>query len=256
MGITDQLLMAYVDGELAPDLAALILSRLETEPDLLDRMEQQQELRRQLSAVYGSVMAEPLPPGLMALLTKEGAAAGTPRRRPERSVLSFSRLGDAWPAWAAAAAAALVGVGLTEAVHAGDPITRSSDGRILASGPLARSLEDALSSHGGTSGPKIMASFEDHAGRYCRVFEESGQQDGVACKDGDRWQVMALAASTETAPAEGYRQAASALAPSVAAAVDELQGADVLTPEQERRARAQQWQVRGKGDQKSSRVRE
>jgi hypothetical protein len=255
MGITDQLLMAYVDGELAPELAALILARLETEPDLLDRMEQQRELRRQLSAVYGSAMAEPLPPGLTALLTKEAGAAGL-RRRPEPRVMNFSRLGDSWPTWAAAAAAALIGVGLSEAVHAGDPITRSSDGRILASGPLARSLEHALSAHGGVPGPKILASFRDRVGRYCRVFEGSGQEDGVACKDGDRWQVMALAASAETESAEGYRQASSALAPSVAAAVDELQGADALTPEQERQARAQQWQVRGQGGPKPSRVRE
>jgi hypothetical protein len=252
MGITDQLLMAYVDGELGPDLAALILSRLETEPDLLDRMEQQQELRRQLSAAYGSVMAEPLPPGLTALLTREAAAAAAHRRRPERGPTTFSRLGAAWPTWAAAAAAALVGVGLSEAVHAGDPITRSHDGRLLASGPLARSLEHAVAAEATTPGVKIMASFQDRSGRYCRVFQGAGREDGVACKGDGRWQVLALAASTETAPAQGYRQASSGLAPSLAAAVDELQAAEALTPEQERQARTQQWQARGKAGSRSS----
>lgn len=252
MGITDQLLMAYVDGELAPDLAALILSRLETEPDLLARLEQHQQLRRQLSALYSPVMSEPLPPGLTALLSKDGAATVTPLRRPTGTMKVFSRLGGGWPIWAAAAAC-LLGVGLSEMRHAGDTVARSGDGRILAAGPLARSLEQTLAADATASGAKIMASFQDRTGRYCRVFQESGLQDGVACKEGGRWQVIALAASAAaTPPVQGYRQASSALAPSVAAAVDELQGVGALTPEQERQARTQQWQVRGKTGAKSS----
>ncbi|HEY4031407.1 MAG TPA: hypothetical protein VGM25_13740, partial [Caulobacteraceae bacterium] len=96
------------------------------------------------------------------------------------------------------------------------------------------------------SGIKIMASFQDRAGRFCRVFQRSGQEDGVACKDGSRWEVAALATSTATAATQTYRQASSALAPSVAAAVDELQGAVALTPDQERQARTRQWRGRGK----------
>lgn len=247
MGITDQLLMAYVDGELAPDLAALILSRLETEPDLLDRMEQQQELRRQLSAAYGSAMAEPLPPGLTALLSKEAAAAAATARR--QSATPFRRVVHVWPVWAAAAAT-LVGIGLSEARHMGDTLTRSNDGRILASGPLARSLETRLAADADASGLKIMASFKDRAGRFCRVFQGGGREAGVACKDGRRWEVAALATSAAPAPTDGYRQAFSALAPSVAAAVDELQGAVVLTPDQEREARMQQWLAGAEGEPK------
>jgi hypothetical protein len=78
------------------------------------------------------------------------------------------------------------------------------------------------------------------------VFQGSGKQDGVACKDGSRWEVAALATSTATAATQTYRQASSALAPSVAAAVDELQGAVALTPDQERQARTRQWRGRGK----------
>ncbi|MGZ3275307.1 MAG: anti-sigma factor family protein [Caulobacteraceae bacterium] len=251
MGITDQLLMAYVDGELAPDLAALILSRLETEPDLLARLEQHQQLRQQLSALYSPVMSEPLPPGLTELLTKERAGSATPWRIPVQASNLVGRLGGGWPILAAAAAC-LLGVGLSEMRHAGDTIARSGDGRMLAAGALARSLEHGLAADAPASGAKIMASFQDRAGRYCRVFQGSGRQDGVACKEGGRWQVIAMAASTAAPPAEGYRQASSALAPSVAAAVDDLQGAGALTPEQERLARTQQWQVRGKAGPKSS----
>jgi hypothetical protein len=253
MGITDQLLMAYVDGELAPDLASLILSRLETEPDLLDRMEQHRLLRRQLSATYEGVMAEPLPPSLAALVAEQGAALASALRRPAPA-LTFRRLGGAWPIWAVAAAA-LVGVGLSEARHAGDPITRSADGKLLASGPLARALEHKLAADAPAPGARIMASFQDRDSRYCRVFQGSGHEDGVACKSGGRWQVVALAASTGAPPPVAatttYRQASSALAPSLAAAVDELQGADALTQDQERQARTQQWQVRGKAGPKA-----
>jgi hypothetical protein len=250
MGITDQLLMAFVDGELSPDLAALILSRLETEPDLLQRLEEHQRLRRELTAVYGSVMGEPLPPSLTALLSREGAQAApspaTPLFRlakPEPGSV-LSRLGGAWPVLAAAAAA-VFGVGLSEVRHAGEPLTRSGDGRIVASGPLARTLERSLAADAAGSGARIMASFEDRSGRYCRVFEAAagGHEDGVACKSDGRWLVVALANSAAAEPANGYRQASSALAPSVAAAVDELQASSALTPEQERKARTQQWRA-------------
>jgi hypothetical protein len=78
------------------------------------------------------------------------------------------------------------------------------------------------------------------------VFQGGGREDGVACKDGKRWEVAALATSTATASTQDYRQASSAMAPSVAAAVDELQGAVALTPDQERQARTQQWKGRDK----------
>src|SRR5215469_5309798 len=113
MGITDQLLMAYVDGELSPDLAALILSRMETEPDLLDRLEQHQQLRRQLSAAYGPVMGEPLPADLAALLAREGVKVRASGDRPARE-FGLRGFDSTWPMWAAAAAAAVVGVGVTE----------------------------------------------------------------------------------------------------------------------------------------------
>lgn len=251
MGITDQLLMAYVDGELSPDLAALILSRLETEPDLLERLEQHQRLRRELSAAYGPVMGEPLPASLAALLSREGAqaapsqAAALFRLAKPRQGSTFSRFGVIWPALAAAAAA-VFGVGLSEARHAGDPLTRSGDGRIVASGPLARSLERSLAADAaGPGATKIMASFEDRSGRYCRVFEGAadGHEDGVACKSDGRWQVVALANGAGAEPSNGYRQASSSLTPSVAAAVDELQASSALTPEQERKAQTQQWRA-------------
>ena len=246
MGITDQLLMAYVDGELAPDLAALILSRLETEPDLLERMEQHQQLRRRLSATYSPIMGEPLPPRLAELLAKENARAASWQSRLSPGS-AFRRVGEAWPIWAMAAAT-LVGVGLSEFRHVADPLARSADGKTIAAGPLAQSLEHGLAAEAPVSGAKIMASFEDRGGRYCRVFQAAGDghQDGVACKNDGRWLVVALATSASPAPSAGYRQASSALSPSIAAAVDDLQGATVLTPGQERQARTQQWQVRGK----------
>lgn len=242
MGITDQLLMAYVDGELSPDLAALILSRMETEPDLLDRLEQHQRLRSQLSAAYGPVMGEPLPPSLAALLAREGVRAPASSARPAQSFRS--RGFDAfWPVCAAAAAAAVVGVGVSEALHMNDPLALSG-GRIVASGRLARSLEHNLAADATSgSGAKIMASFEDRTGRYCRVFEAAagGRQDGVACKNDGRWAVVALANTAGAEPSNGYRQAASAVPAAVVTAVEELQPAGVLTPEQERKARTQQW---------------
>jgi hypothetical protein len=242
MGITDQLLMAYVDGELSPDLAALILSRLETEPELLQRLEKHKQLRSELSAAYGPAMREPLPPDLAALLAQEGVkvAASTARLAQDFTLRVFANV---WPMWVAVAAAAVIGVGLSEALHSSDPLALSR-GRIVAAGPLARSLEHNLAADASGSGARIVASFEDRAGRYCRVFEaRGGHEDGVACKNDGHWQVVALANAVGSDPSSGHRQASLALAESVAAAVDEVQASNVLTPEQERQARAQQWRV-------------
>jgi hypothetical protein len=254
MGITDQLLMAYVDGELSPDLAALILSRMESEPDLLERLEQHQRLRSQLSAAYGPVMGEPLPPDLAALLAREGVRVGASRAKAAPGFI-FRTFDSSWPMWAAAAAAAVVGVGVSQALHMNDPLALSG-GRIVASGALARSLEHNLAADatgpGAKAGAKIMASFEDRTGRYCRVFEAAagGRQGGVACKNDGRWAVVALANTPGSEPEGDYRQAASAMPASVVAAVEELQPSSVLTPDQERQARTRQWQVRAAGASK------
>jgi hypothetical protein len=243
MGITDQLLMAYVDGELSPDLASLILSRMEAEPDLLDRLEQHQQLRRDLSEAFGPDTGEPLPPTLTDLLAQEGAKLRASSARPLRG-LAFRHVDSVWPVCAAAAAAAVIGVGVSEALHMNDPLALSN-GRIVAAGPLARSLEHNLAADAAGAGARIMASFEDRSGRYCRVFEAagSGHEDGVACKHDGRWQLVALANTAGSEPSSGYRQASSALASSVLAAVDEFQASNVLTPEQERLARTQQWRL-------------
>jgi len=240
VGITDQLLMAYVDGELSPDLAAMILSRLTEEPELLERLEEHQRLRGELSALYEPVIDEPLPPSLTDLLSKDDAeAAWTPA--PARGT-GLDRLKGAWPMAATAAAAALVGIGLSEVFHARDPLTRSPDGRIMASGSLARALENDLAAAKADSDAKILASFEDRSGQYCRVFQTGGgHEDGVACKNTGHWLVVALANASGAEPAEGYRQASSALAASIATAVDELQASNAMTPAQERQARTQQW---------------
>jgi anti-sigma factor RsiW len=246
MGITDQLLMAYVDGELSPDLAALILSRLEAEPDLLERLERHQRLRSEVSDAYRPVMGEPLPPNLAALLAQEGLKAGVATARlTERLV--FGKFEKIWPMCAAVAAAAVVGVGLSEALHSREPLALSR-GRIVAAGPLARSLEHSLAADGSGSGAKIMASFEDRAGRYCRLFQARGShEDGVACKNDGRWQVVALANAVGSEPPNGYRQASLALAASVEAAMGEFQASNVLTPEQELQARTREWQVPATG---------
>jgi hypothetical protein len=240
MGITDQLLMAYVDGELSPDLAALILSRMESEPDLLERLERHQRLRSEVSDAYGPVMVEPLPPDLAALLVQEGAKVAASTARLAQG-FAFQGFGKLWPMCAAVAAAAVIGVGLSEALHRNDPVALSR-GWIVASGPLARSLEHNLAADASGSGARIVASFEDRSGRYCRVFQaRGGHEDGVACKNDGRWQVVALANAVGSEPPGGSRLASSALAAPVATAMNQFQASSVLTPEQERQARTQQW---------------
>ena len=146
------------------------------------------------------------PPAWPALLAREGAKTGASAAKSERG-FSFRGFDNAWPMWAAAAAAAVIGVGVPQALHVNDPVALAG-GRVVASGPLARSLEHDPAAGAAGAVAKVMASFEDREGRYCRVFEAAGNghQDGVACKSNGRWQVVALANAAGPEPSAGYRR--------------------------------------------------
>ena len=68
----DELLSAYLDGELSPDREAALEKRLESEPLLARRLDQLSQASATLRDAYAPVVSEPLPempPDLAQLLT-------------------------------------------------------------------------------------------------------------------------------------------------------------------------------------------
>ena len=81
----------------------------------------------------------------------------------------------------------------------GDNLTEFRAGALLARGSLQRALDDQLGAEASPGGSvRIGVSLRARAGGYCRTFEIGGSavSDGLACKSGERWRLLALVDGT------------------------------------------------------------
>jgi hypothetical protein len=245
MSFSDETLMAYADDELDGPTRAAVEAAIASDPELAQRIARQRALRDRLRRAFDPLLAEPVPERLLASVRAAPAAlpAGRVVRLERRAVPRWS-----WPQWGAMAASLGVGVvlgALLLRAPAGAPLLVAHDGRLEASGLLARALQDQLASAQPASAPiEIGVSFRAHGGEYCRTFVVEGRRAlaGLACHDPAAWRVMALAQS-EAEPAAGgaYRAAASALPPAVARTLDALIAGEPLDASGEAAARARVW---------------
>jgi hypothetical protein len=221
----EELIIAYVDGELAPAVRARFEAEIAADPALAAQIARHSALARQVSAAYAATLEEPIPPQLLAV-----AAAANDRRRsaaPPRLI-----------PWAAAAAALVVGVFAGRlALPASGPLD-ARDGALVARGQLASALSSGLAAQPGAV--KVGLTLRTPDGGYCRTFQSAPDRlAGLACRRDGRWLARTVTAwSPAAAPA--YRTAASEIPPEVLAAVDAL-GGQPLDAAAERAARDKGW---------------
>ena len=186
--------------------------------------------RRRLSAAFDGVLDEPVPDRLKALLAEPAPAAQVVSLG---AVRAQRRSMSSWAAWGGMAATLVLGtlIGTRLAPPSGDA-------RLVASGEIARALDQQLASAPG--GPvAVQISFKAKDGRFCRSFSTAASA-GLACREADgAWALQQVAAAA--APSGGMRQAASSLPPSVLAAVDAAMAGEALNAEQEKAARDAGW---------------
>lgn len=184
--------------------------------------------RRRMAAAFDGVLNEPVPDRLKALLAEPAAEIvdlGTARAQ-RRGMAS-------WAAWGGMAATLVLGTLI------GTRLTPSAgDGRLLASAPIAKALDQQLAS--APSGAiAVQVSFKAKDGRWCRSFSTNASA-GLACREADgAWALQQVAAVS--ASGAGMRQAASSLPPSVLAAIDATMAGEALNAEQEKAARDAGW---------------
>jgi anti-sigma factor RsiW len=130
MTISDDILMAYLDNELAPDERARVDAALGTNSELRDRLQQQEVVRRALTAAFGPVVNERLPDHLLQT-AMSAPISWRWRLRQSLSQFSFSASGGQTPPFArfaSGAAVLLVGVAIgwiaTRAIATGAPTAR------------------------------------------------------------------------------------------------------------------------------------
>jgi hypothetical protein len=242
----DEILMAYVDGELDAKLRAEIAAAVEKDPALARRVEQQRSLRARVGGVFEKVLNQPVPEHLMR------AARGPASSEPPASrgnVLQFPARPARAPAapwrareWGAMAASLVLGAVIAWRLLAtGGPPIVAGDGALVAHGELARALDRQLASEQRGGEPVLIGlTFKARDGSYCRSFElRATNTAGLACRAGSDWQVTATDASP---PAQGQlQQASSALSPAILRAIEARADGAALDAEAERSAQLAGW---------------
>lgn len=245
LGVTEDDLMAWVDGELPPAEADRVAAAVAADAGLAARAARLQGLNRQLRQAFAADLGEPVPEALAAIARGEhltGSAGGASihplasRRR---------RLG--WAAWGGIAASVVLGVALLPRLApwsdgGADSVQAQADGRLVARGALAAALEHGLASETRPDGTRLLLSFRDRDGQFCRSFAAPVGR-GLACRQGGQWQLVVLAApaAAASAPGDRLRLASGDLPAAVLDAVEQRIAGLALDAGEERSARDAGW---------------
>jgi hypothetical protein len=229
-GIDEQMLMAFVDGELAGADRARVERAAAADPALAGAIAEQRRVRERLAGHYAPVAEEPVPERLRSMLESKVVPIAPRPRRPHR--LGWRELS----ALAATFVAGIVGAQLIRPASQPGPV---GTGPLYASATLARTLDTQLASAQPKDAPiRIGVSFAARDGRLCRTFD-SGALAALACRGGDAWEVMTAVRMPGAGTGE-YRQAGSADAPVMQVAQEMMAGAP-FDAAAERRARDSGW---------------
>jgi hypothetical protein len=194
MKISDEVLMAYAQGQLAEPARSEVETAMRTDPVVAARIARHRAVRAHAREACGMMVGEP-PPRVAGLGGKvvQLDAVRAARQQAQQPMPMRSRW--SWRQWAVLAAA--LAIGACEGVFAyhlmqGEPslAVDARGGALVARGVLARALATQLSGADGTA--RIGTSFVSKDGSYCRSFVIGGA-GGLACRDGERWHIAVLA---------------------------------------------------------------
>ena len=230
--MTDEQIIAFVDGELGPIEALRFERAMEADPAIAARVDRHRRLRELVAGHFAPVADEPLPDRLTRLLNRSGNVVALPRRKP------WTGAGGRYAALAATLVAGLVVGQLLP--HGGTAPIGQHDGKVVAQGELADALDTQLASAVPSGAAyQVGVSFRSTDDRYCRTFSGTAGA-GIGCHGGKGWTLERFVASAPAEATGSYRQAASPSA-EVLAAAQEMMSGTPLDAAQERQARARSW---------------
>ena len=239
MKYTDEILMAYADGELDAATRSEIAAAIEADPELARAVERHRALAARVRAGYQNIASEPVPDRLSALLAPARPATVTDlaARRESRATPKRPWGTARWALAASVVVALFVGVLL---LHEPSTPFVAVDGRLVARGKLDRALTTELAALPGDSDVNIGISFRNREGRFCRTFHLQQEEPvaGLACFGDAQWELAVLA----DAPAqEGGLRTATAMPLEVLQAVDAAIDGEPLDATAELAARDAGW---------------
>jgi len=261
MSISDDVLMAYADGEFdKPEFASersAVEMAIAGDPELARRVERFRSLRGDLASLYAQVLEAPVPERLLnaaraqsreaASVTDLAQARSARKAGAGSSVAGTTAAAAKLRPWFAIAASVIVGVlvGHYALVSQGAGPIGVNGASLLAQSSLRQALGDQLTadqSH--SSAVQIGLSFRSKSGQYCRTFtlQQREPVSGLACHQGADWRIDALAlAEPAGSSGAGFRPAASVLPAAVRAAVEDQMAGEPLDAQGEVQAKRAGW---------------
>jgi hypothetical protein len=246
MSIPDEILAAYIDGELEGAERARIEEALAQDAQLAQRVAQQRALRARLRGAYDGVLQAAkfgAPSGPAQVIDLARVRAERSRRsNAQRQITRMRRYSIA-----ATLAVGLMAGLLIERLASPGALTELHDGALLARGSLARALDQQLAG-GSAAGAQVRVglTFRSRSGNYCRSFALGGSRPlaGLACREQERWQLVNMVAAEGPAAAgngQNMRMATSSLPPALLQAVNDHISGEPLNAAAEARARSNGW---------------
>ncbi len=245
MKFSDEMLMAYADGELDLVSRAEIEAAMAADPEIARAIERHRALAARVQSAYQGVLDEPVPPKL-ASMAAEPLTAPVIDLASKRAAQAQARAdASRWrlPQWSALAASVAVGAMIGFLVMRGEPLPyEETTGGLVARGELDAALTRQLAGSLGTGKLQVGFSFRHHDGAYCRTFhlQQQAPLAGLACRRDDAWMLEVLAAA---AAHEGELRPAAAMPMAVLQAVDAAIEGEPLDAAAETAARDSGWQA-------------
>ncbi|RVQ67184.1 anti-sigma factor [Croceicoccus ponticola] len=230
MSLTREELAAFADGELDPERHAEVERVVAADPELAREVAAHRALRARLSAHYAPILDDPVPEHLGALLQRQGNVVDLAKRRESQSAVRSGIPRWGWIAGPALAASLILALFIPRDTayegYAGKQVAAALNDQLVAAQPANARV-------------RILLSFRDHSGAYCRAFAEA-EQGGIACKDAQGWRVIDRLDGSNIESGV-YRQAGSVRAELMAHAQEMAKGS-ALDAEQEAEAKRRLWQ--------------
>jgi AcrR family transcriptional regulator len=248
MMLSDEVLMAYADGQLDANERARLEQLIAQDPEANARLEVFQATGRDLASVFDEHMNSPLPEKLSRLALYAQPLPVNKLLPVKRSSLglvaeafrSFVRPAHPFGLAAASAAMLIAGIGAGWLLHGGagesgspmsDLVQVESDGRTVARGPLSMALNNSQSGRetilpfaaGMVLRVAVKLSFRNHAQDYCRLYEAGlvGSENfgGIACNSNGQWDIKLQVQLAPAHPSAGRTAPAGTKGSALEAAV-------------------------------------
>lgn len=253
--VSDDMLMAYADGELRGEDDARIAAYVARSPEAARKVAVFKTTGKQLAGLFDQPMQEPVPQRLIDAIMRpenmgaqgDGHAKVIPFTTARRARSVVSQPG--WMLAAACVTALIVGPGVAkllkqQAVGGGPDfaVLDQGPGKRVASTSLATVLDSTSSGamtvadiSGTAAAIKPVFTFASANGGFCRqyVIERAGSESlaGVACREGaGQWRIETqVPFGPKPAPSDAIKTAGKEAPPEIDATVDRLIEGDVLS---------------------------